>query len=125
MKTSILLTTEPLVPRGVAADGTKCGAVVEFAGVVRGEEDGAEIPGLHYEAYESMARAQIERILAELAVPHPCESVEVSHRIGYVPVGEPAIVVRIKARHRGEAFRMLEEFMIRLKRDVPIWKKVP
>ena len=125
MRTSILLTTEPLVPRGVGATGTNCGAVVEFAGVVRGEEDGAEISGLHYEAYEPMARAQIESILAELAVRHPCESVEVLHRTGHVPAGEAAILVRIEAKHRGEAFRMLEEFMIRLKQEVPIWKKVP
>jgi molybdopterin synthase catalytic subunit len=41
-----------------------------------------------------------------------------------VPVGEASIVVRIEAKHRAEAFGMLGEFMDRLKRDVPIWKRV-
>jgi molybdopterin synthase catalytic subunit len=125
MKTSVLITMDVLRPRGVAAAGAGCGAVVEFAGVVRGEEDGVVISALDYEAYEPMASRQIERILTELEPAHSCVAVEVSHRIGRVPVGEAAILVRIEAKHRGEAFQMLEKFMIRLKQDVPIWKRVP
>lgn len=102
-----------------------CGAVVEFAGIVRAVEDGREIAGLDYEAYEPMAGREMERILDELAEVHPCEAVEVLHRVGYVPAGEASILVRIEAKHRAEAFGLLEEFMIRLKRDVPIWKRVP
>jgi len=48
---------------------------------------------------------------------------EISHRLGRVPVGEASILVRIEAKHRVEAFGMLFAFMDRLKRDVPIWKK--
>lgn len=125
MRTTIRVTREPLVPRGLLTAGGICGAVVEFAGVVRGDEEGVGISFLDYEAYESMAERQMESILRELAVRHPCEAVEVSHRVGRVPVGEAAIIVRIEAVHRGEAFRMLEDFMIRLKQDVPIWKKAP
>jgi molybdopterin synthase catalytic subunit len=46
----------------------------------------------------------------------------VIHRVGIVPVGEAAIYVGIAARHRAEAFGLLDEFMNRLKQDVPIWK---
>jgi molybdopterin synthase catalytic subunit len=81
------------------------------------------IDGLHYEAYQPMAEQVMERILRELAAEHPCEQVIVQHRIGFVPVGEAAIIVEIQSKHRNEAFALLTHFMNRLKQDVPIWKK--
>lgn len=124
MKTRVKIVCEPLEARRVTGAETGAGAVLEFAGVVRADEGGALIAALDYEAYEEMARFEMERILNELATHHPCSLVEVTHRIGRVPVGESAILVRIEAKHRSEAFGMLSAFMDRLKRDVPIWKKV-
>lgn len=100
-----------------------CGAVVRFEGVVRETEDGASIKGLEYEAYEPMARESMICILRELAAEFPCEAAFVCHRIGFVPVGEAAILVEIHSAHRGEAFAILAAFMNRLKQEVPIWKK--
>jgi molybdopterin synthase catalytic subunit len=71
-----------------------------------------------------MARSEMGRIARELSAQYPCQVVEIIHRIGRVPVGEASIVVRIEAKHRAEAFGMLAEFMNRMKRDVPIWKRV-
>ena len=124
MKIEVEITREAVAARGVTSAATGCGAVVEFAGVVRGEEDGAAIAALDYEAYEVMARSEIARILRKLAAEFPCESVVVCHRVGRVPVGEASIVVRVEAKHRVEAFGMLAAFMDCLKKDVPIWKKV-
>ena len=124
MKICVTITREPIVARGVTSADASIGAVVEFAGMVRCEEDGVAIAALDYEAYEGMARSEMERIVTELSRTYPCRSVEVTHRIGRVPVGEASILVRIEAKHRAEAFGMLAEFMDRLKRDVPIWKKV-
>ncbi|MFZ9932194.1 MAG: molybdenum cofactor biosynthesis protein MoaE [Chthoniobacterales bacterium] len=124
MRTRVGITREPLVARGVTSADAAGGAVVEFAGVVRVEEDGARISALDYEAYEVMARSEMERIVRELSALYPCHEVDVTHRIGPVPVGEASILVRIVAKHRAEAFGLLTEFMDRLKRDVPIWKKV-
>jgi molybdopterin synthase catalytic subunit len=123
MKIRVEITRDVLRAGGLAPAQAGCGAVVEFAGVVRGEENGAAIGALDYEAYEAMARGEMERILRELAAEFACESVAVRHRIGRVPVGEASIVVRVEAKHRVEAFGMLAEFMNRLKLDVPIWKK--
>jgi molybdopterin synthase catalytic subunit len=124
MKIHIEITREVLRARGAVSEAGGIGAVVEFAGVVRGEEDGAAIAALDYEAYEKMAQSEMEKIARDLAGQFPCDSIEVIHRIGRVPVGEASIVVRIEAKHRAEAFGMLGEFMDRLKRDVPIWKRV-
>ena len=124
MKIRVTITREPIVARGVTSADASSGAVIEFAGMVRGEEEGVAIAALDYEAYEGMARSEMERIVGELSGTYPCRSVEVTHRVGSVPVGDASILVRIEAKHRAEAFGMLAEFMHRLKRDVPIWKKV-
>jgi len=125
MKIEVEFTNEQLhASGGPAADGS-CGAVVEFSGIVRSEENGRRIEALHYEAYEAMARAQMGRILRALEDEFPCQAVRVVHRLGRVPVGEAAIVVRIEAKHRSEAFGLLAAFMDRLKQDVPIWKLGP
>lgn len=124
MKIRVDITRDPLQPRGVVASEKEVGAVVEFAGVVRGDEQGVSIAALDYEAYEAMARSEMERIACELSAVYPCRSLEVTHRVGQVAVGEASILVRIESKHRAEAFAMLQDFMDRLKRDVPIWKKV-
>ena len=98
------------------------GALAEFWGTVRDEESGARIAALHYEAYEAMAKRQMETIFLELETTFPCERVHVVHRRGWVPVKEAAIYVGVQSRHRKEAFGMLTAFMDRLKQDVPIWK---
>jgi molybdopterin synthase catalytic subunit len=54
---------------------------------------------------------------------HPCQAVRVVHRLGPVGRGENAIYVGIQAKHRREAFLLLQEFMDELKKDVPIWKE--
>ena len=102
--------------------GLGIGALAEFRGLVRGEENGQPIGGLLYEAYQPMASREIIRILDELSVAHPARAVRLIHRLGPVPVGEAAIYIGVAARHRAEAFALLAGFMDRLKQDVPIWK---
>jgi molybdopterin synthase catalytic subunit len=121
MKIEIALQNEPLrLEEDKTASGA--GAVVRFEGRVRAEENGATIAALDYEAYEPMAKQQMEKIARELGEAHACLSVRVRHRIGRVPVGEAAILVEVRAQHRGEAFAFVTEFMNRIKQDVPIWK---
>ncbi len=120
MNAEVHIGDKPLVLSRRSIPG--CGAVAHFEGIVRGEEDGREIAGLEYEAYQPMAEEVIRGIVEALGEHFPCEAVRVHHRIGFVPVGEAAIVVDVHARHRGEAFALLTEFMNRLKQEVPIWK---
>ena len=125
MKIEIEITEEALSSAGAMSCEDGIGAVVEFAGIVRGEENGQRIAALRYEAYETMARSQTEQILRDLQATYPCAAVRVIHRVGVVPAGEAAIVVRVEAKHRAEAFGMLAAFMDRLKQEVPIWKSLP
>lgn len=124
MQIEIQLANSPIAEQLPApTPSIGAGAWVVFRGVVRGEESGAVIAALDYEAYSPMAEMEMRRIIAELAGDHPCLYVRVIHRVGVVPVGEVAICVGVAARHRAEAFRLLTEFMNRLKQDVPIWKR--
>jgi molybdopterin synthase catalytic subunit len=120
----IALQDSPLEPAGAGDLSNGAGAVVRFEGRVRAEEKGASIDALDYEAYEPMAQKQMEKIARELGEIHACLAVRVRHRTGRVPVGEAAVLVEVCARHRGEAFAFVIEFMNRIKQDVPIWKAV-
>ena len=119
----ILFTSDPIVIPPTALPSREIGACVEFQGIVRELEQGNALTGLHYEAHESMARKHLERIFDELSATHPCASVVFIHRLGWVPVGEASLFVRVLSAHRGEALRFLTETIDRLKADVPIWKR--
>ncbi len=100
------------------------GACVEFYGIVRELEKGSLLKGLFYEAYETMAARQLERIFDSLRAAHPVQTVLFIHRLGWVPVGESSLFIRVLACHRGEALRFCGEAIDRMKADVPIWKVV-
>lgn len=123
MEKSITFTSEPIVIPPAALPTREIGACVEFQGIVRELEQGETLAGLHYEAHESMARRHLERIFDELCAAHPCANVVFIHRLGWVPVGEASLFVRVLAAHRGEALRFLAEAIDRMKADVPIWKR--
>jgi molybdopterin synthase catalytic subunit len=98
------------------------GARVDFWGVVRALEDGRKITGIEYEAHGVMAEHQM-RGLAEVArEKFGLNKVIIRHRIGFVPAGEPSIVVRVESAHRSAAFSANQWIMDELKRTVPIWK---
>jgi molybdopterin synthase catalytic subunit len=45
--------------------------------------------------------------------------------LGWVPVGEASLFIRVLAAHREEALAFCGELISRMKQDVPIWKRVP
>lgn len=124
MQIEITFTAEPIpaaLPPLEESNG-RYGSFVEFRGIVRGEEHGEAIAGLRYEIYEAMAEKQLRSIIEELAAPHPCHTLRLIHRMGDILVGEAAIYIGITSRHREEGYSMLSALMLRLKKDVPIWK---
>lgn len=124
MQISIEFTWQP-IPRpqlGSVPLDPETGSLVEFYGIVRATEAGAEIASLSYEAYTSMAEKVMREKIAMLEKRHPCQAIRIVHRLGCVPKGDSAIYVGIQSRHRREGFLLLQEFMDEFKRDVPIWK---
>ena len=98
------------------------GGVVEFFGVVRGQEGPEAIAGIDYEAYREMAQHQFDLLVNETAARFPVHDLLVHHRVGFVPVAEPSLFLRVSAAHRGPAFSAAEWFIDEMKQRVPIWK---
>ena len=99
------------------------GAVVNFTGVVRGEENGAAIQAIEYEAFQKMAEHQFGLLFDEMERRWPVESVWLVHRVGVVKVNESSLWVEVVAPHRAEAFAACQWLIDEMKRVVPIWKK--
>jgi molybdopterin synthase catalytic subunit len=99
------------------------GAVVTFLGAVREENDGHRVTLLEYEAYATMAVAEMRRIKDEVEREILGVRVAVHHRIGSLGVGELAVVCAASAPHRGEAFAACRLLIDRVKARVPIWKR--
>ena len=123
MEKHITFTHAPILVPTPALPSREIGAAVEFSGLVREMENDRALAGLHYEAYEPMATRLLDRIFDELAGEHPCAAVHFIHRLGWVPVGEASLYLRVLAAHRGEALRFLAAAIDRMKADVPIWKR--
>ncbi len=123
MLTSIVLTTAAIEIPPLELPDQEVGASVEFAGIVRQGEGDQRIAGLFYEAYAPMARKQLETIARELVDRFPCKALSFVHRLGWVPVGECSLWIRVLASHRAEAFAFSSALIDQLKTDVPIWKR--
>lgn len=102
----------------------KDGALVTFAGIVREtSDDDRAVDGLSYEAYEPMAVAEIERIVAEARERFgPCD-IAVAHRVGDLAIGDVSVAIAAAAPHRAEAFDACEYVIDELKVRAPIWKR--
>jgi molybdopterin synthase catalytic subunit/molybdopterin converting factor small subunit len=121
----LLITNEPIdeAEAKLGKFGGDVGGVVTFWGVVRDVEEGKAIRALEYTAYREMAEGQFRKLLAAARERWPVKRIRVVHRLGVISVGEPSLLVRVEAAHRGEAFAAAQFIIDELKQKVPIWKK--
>jgi molybdopterin synthase catalytic subunit len=119
------LRTSPLSVDAAIASVSRPGAggIAIFLGVVRDTNDGRTVTQLEYEAYGSMAVAEMDRICAEIEGEIDGVRLAVLHRAGSLAVGEIAVVCAASAPHRAEAFRACRLLIDRVKERVPIWKR--
>lgn len=101
----------------------RAGAVVVFVGTVREFTLERQTAYLHYEAYESMARTQLRRVIAECRAKWPIIKIAIWHRIGDLAISEISVVIGVSTAHRKDAFAAGDYAIQRLKQIVPIWKK--
>jgi molybdopterin synthase catalytic subunit len=99
------------------------GAVLVFEGVVREMEQGRRLDALDYQAYEPMAGTMLARIGDDVAARHGLIAMHIAHSKGRVAVGQVSFRLVVVSAHRKEALPAIDEFIDRLKRDVPIWKR--
>ena len=99
------------------------GGVCLFIGVVRNHADGEAVVALDYEAADSLALKEAERVLHAVAADMPGVRLCAMHRVGALVVGDIAVVVAAAAAHRAEAFAACRRAIDDFKESVPIWKR--
>lgn len=105
------------------ASSLGAGAVNVFIGTVRNTAHGKNVLWLEYEAYESMAVAEIRKIIDEASHRWPMMGWAVCHRIGTLKPGEVSVVVAVSTPHRADSFSACEFIIDSIKQKTPIWKK--
>lgn len=101
---------------------TDVGAVVTFAGICRGSDNGEAIAAMTLDHYPGMAEAEITRHVAEAERRWALLGVTVIHRYGRLVPGDPIVLVVTASSHRAEAFAAAEFLMDYLKTQAPFWK---
>jgi molybdopterin synthase catalytic subunit len=107
--------------RAVAGPGN--GAVLLFLGAVRQVNDGRDVTGIDYAAYEAMAQRELEAIVTEASARFETPDVVVQHRLGELGVEEVSVAIAVGHPHRDAAYAVSRFVIEELKRRVPIWKR--
>jgi len=102
---------------------SSCGGSAFFVGRVRDHHEEKSVARLFYDCYEPMAEKMMGQILVNLKDRHRVESLRALHRIGWVEIGEAAVVIEASSAHRDAAFEACRAAIDEIKRNVPIWKK--
>jgi MoaE-MoaD fusion protein len=99
------------------------GAVVVFDGIVRDNSRGRRTLYLDYEAYESMALNEMQRLSQAALERFAIRNVRLVHRLGRLAIGETSVLIVVASAHRAAAFEACRWLIDSLKKTVPIWKK--
>ncbi|HEV2991352.1 MAG TPA: molybdenum cofactor biosynthesis protein MoaE [Candidatus Angelobacter sp.] len=99
------------------------GAATVFEGIVRNHTRGRRTLYLDYEAYESMALNEMEKLAQAALQNFKVRDVRIVHRLGRLEIGETSVLVAVASAHRGPAFEACRWLIDTLKKTVPIWKK--
>ncbi len=121
----LAITYEPIVVQQCidAVLAPQSGGIDVFIGTVRDATKGKKVLRLEFEAYESMALSELQRIVADVKAKWPVHKIVIHHRTGVLYAGDVAVVIAVSAAHRDAAFEACRYAIDTLKQTVPIWKK--
>lgn len=99
------------------------GALVIFYGTVRNENEGQPVQAMTYEAQVTMAEAVLREIEQEALDRFGVRRCRIQHRIGTLQLGEPSVLIVVRAGHRSEAYAASRYAIDEVKQRAPIWKE--
>src|SRR5437879_12039937 len=122
---SAYLSREPISVDALIAQAAApgCGGTCLVLGTVRNGPDESGVAAIEYTAYDDMADAELQRIVADALQRWPSARIALRHRLGHVAVGEPSIAIVTAAPHRAQAFEACRYVIEEVKRRLPVWKK--
>jgi len=105
------------------ASSKRIGGIATFTGCARDYSEGREVTRISFDAYGSMALAEMNRLREEAITKFELLDARLVHRVGVVAAGEKIVFIAAGAEHRGPAFDACRWLIDELKQRVPIWKK--
>lgn len=101
----------------------RIGGIATFIGCARDFSEGREVTRISFDAYGSMALAQMNRLREDAIEKFKLLDARLVHRVGVLGAGEQIVFIAAGAEHRGPAFEACRWMIDELKQRVPIWKK--
>ena len=105
------------------ASSKRIGGIATFLGCARDFSEGREVSEISFEAYGSMALAEMNALRSEALERFALLDARLVHRIGTVKGGDNIVFIAAGAEHRAAAFDACRWLIDELKARVPIWKK--
>lgn len=99
------------------------GGIAIFGGTTRRVTGERVTEQLSYEAHETMARKEMDRLARVAGERWDVLRIGMIHRTGVVPVTEASVLIGVASAHRGPAFEAARYLIDELKVSVPVWKK--
>lgn len=114
------LELEPLLRE---TEDNASGALVIFYGTVRNENEGRPVQSMTYEAHVPLAEKALREIEQEALDKFGVRRCRIQHRIGHLELGEPSVLIVVRAGHRDEAYAASRYAIDEVKQRAPIWKE--
>ena len=105
------------------ASSRRIGGIATFLGCARDFSEGREVSEISFDAYGSMALAEMNALRSEAIEKFALIDARLVHRIGTVKGGDNIVFIAAGAEHRAAAFDACRWLIDELKSRVPIWKK--
>ena len=105
------------------ASSRRMGGIATFTGCARDFSEGREVSEISFDAYGSMALAEMNILRDEAIARFGLLDARIVHRIGVIGAGEQIVFIAAGAEHRAPALQACQWLIDELKQRVPIWKK--
>lgn len=109
--------------RALQASSKRMGGIATFIGCARDFSEGREVTQISFDAYGSMAVAEMNKLRDEAITRFGLLDARIVHRVGVVGAGEQIVFIAAGAEHRAPALQACHWLIDELKQRVPIWKK--
>jgi molybdopterin synthase catalytic subunit len=109
--------------KALRASSKRMGGIATFTGCARDFSEGREVTQISFDAYGSMALAEMKKLRDEAIDKFALLDARIVHRTGVVGAGEQIVFIAAGAEHRAAAFEACRWMIDELKQRVPIWKK--
>ena len=102
---------------------SRMGGIATFLGCARDFSQGRQVSEISFDAYASMAVAEMRKLREEAIARFGLIDARLVHRLGVVRAGDAIVFVAAGAEHRAPALQACQWLIDALKERVPIWKK--